>query len=230
MPTAYNQGPRLIGYVSIPFGLKDDIDYSRIYREAIFPAPNSVAPTDSQRIYLFREDEEEPPFESKHHARLEQYGFERSPNETRLREEIQKHIILADFMIADISVANPNVMLEVGFGQAIGKRIIYMTHGSAKAVPTNLGDLKRLLKYSLDKLDDLRLNLWAKIQDVTSDLEQEETLRFARQHGTQIRYYSERQKAPLEERFENARSTIQILTTNLTTLSANYREAILRAL
>lgn len=221
-------GQNIIGYVSIPFGKKERVDFTEIYVNGIFAASRRVAPSASPKVYLFREDEDLPEQTSIHRRRLEQWGYATQPTETRLREEIQRHIVLADFIIADISKANPNVMLEVGFAQALGKRIIYLTHNLRRDIPSNLGDLKRLVKYSIDKLNDLQVNLWAQIQSVLASLEDEYDA--ALHKGAYINYHAERQSMPLHERIENARNVIQILTTNLSTLNVNYRESVVKAL
>jgi hypothetical protein len=158
---------------------------------------------------------------------LKYFTKEKYPPETRLRDEIQKHILFSDFIIADISGSNPNVMLEVGFAQALGKRIIYITH-TFKKNPSNLSDLKRMYVYNPDKLDELKLNLWIKIQEVISEIDQED--QYLQERGGEIEYFPERQKMPLDVQLENAKEIIQILTTNLTTVSSNYRDSILKAI
>jgi hypothetical protein len=218
---------RIIGYVSISFGKKRNVNYTDIYTSAIFPAPRSVAMSEAKNICLFREDERVPQLEDRHKVRLERFGLNKIHAETRLRQEIQKHIVLSDFIIADISDLNPNVMLEVGFAQALEKRIIYITH-AFKKIPSNLGDLKRLYVYSLDNLEDLKINLWLKIKEVISETETEDQI--VKEHGGVIEYYPERQKMPLDEKLQNAKEVIQILTTNLTTVSSSYRNSILKAL
>ena len=218
---------KIIGYVSIPFGKKYGIDFTELYTTAIYPSPRTAASSEAQRVYLFREDEFLPALETRHKRRLDQFGFDTPVAETRLREEIQRHIVLSDFIIADISRSNPNVLLEVGFAQALGKRIIYLTHTRRKT-PSNLGDLKRFVVYSLENLEDLRINLWLRVREVISELETEQT--YFKEHGREIEYFPERQKMPLDERLENAKEVIQILTTNLATVSANYRDSILKAL
>ena len=220
-------GDRTIGYVSIPFGVKHDTDFTKIYTEGIAATFESLAPSDRKQVFLFREDERVPKLGVRHRRRLEQMGYSTHPVETRLREEIQKHIVLADFIVADISHANANVMLEVGFSQAIGKRIIYLTH-TIECNPTNLGDLKRFFVYQEGDLDHLRINLSLKINEVVSEVREE--ARENLDQGGDIEYFPERQKIPLDELLESAQSTIQILTTNLTTVSANYRESIMKAI
>ena len=218
---------RFVGYVSIPFGEKEGVDYSGIYTQAIVLAPKRVASSESTSVQLFREDEDLPELSETHEKRLVEYGIERYEAETRLRTEIQKHIILSDFVVADISNANANVMLEVGFAQALGKRVIYLTHGSSRDSPSNLGDLKRLIKYSVDNLGDLKITLWSKIMEVVGELAAAEDCE--REQGGAIQYYPARKKMPLDDLLEGATEVIQILTTNLTTVSANYRDAIIKA-
>lgn len=221
-----NANNRVICYVSIPFGIKADTDFTLIYKSGIAKTVQTHALGD-RNVILFREDEPQPELSTSHLHRLERHGYASQPLETRLREEIQKHIILADFIVADISHSIPNVMLEVGFAQALGKRIIYLTH-TYEQNPSNLGDLKRFLVYKKDDLDHLRINLSLKIDEVITETTAENA--GAKERGGEIEYFSERQKTPLAERLENAQHIIQILTTNLTTVSANYRETILKAI
>lgn len=221
-----------IGYVSIPFGKKPTsagktVDFTKIYTKAIFSAPTFAATSESTEVFLFREDEPEPVWDERHIRRVRQHQRSLQHIERRLREEIQNHIILADFVIADISLLNPNVMLEVGFAQAVGKRIIYVTHTPA-LFPSNLGDLKRRYDYNLQDLPNLSRNLWHKIRDVIEEVQSEESL--FEETGGGIEYYRDRKAIDLEERLATAKSIIQILTTNLTTVSANYVRAIVTAL
>ena len=217
----------IIGYVSMPFGVKRRIDFTGIYRTAIFPAPRMVAKGEPCEVFLFREDEDIPPLQSRHERRLDDFGRADRPPETRLREEIQRHIILADFVIADMSGNNPNVLLEIGFAQALSKRIIYLTQ-SFRQMPSNLGDLKRIIIYESDRLEQLKISLFFEIADITGDIKLDETK--LRERGGRIEYFPCRRDVELADKFRAAQHTIQILTTNLTTVSADYIDAIVEAI
>ncbi|MCX5799805.1 MAG: hypothetical protein NTX17_00195 [Candidatus Eisenbacteria bacterium] len=220
---------KFVGYVSIPFGIKHRDDFTELYKKAIFASTALVASGEPSNVCLFREDEEEPThlYEARHYRRLERFGRASVKPERRLRDEIQRHIILADFVIADISHLNPNVMLEVGFAQAIDKRIIYVTH-TPDQFPSNLGDLKRRYDYNTRDLFTLKRNLWHKISEVIEEVKHEDLLE--KEHGGTIEYFRERKKAALEDKFAKAQNVIQILTTNLMTVSAVYLVSILTAI
>lgn len=218
---------QMIGYVSIPFGKKHGADFTDIYKRAIFNAPEVAAASEPPGVSLFREDGEQPPLASRHKRRLEAFTRGQPSREVRLREEIQKHIVLADFVIADISHANSNVMLEVGFAQGIGKPIIYITH-TPDQIPSNLGDLGRRFDYNRADLPTLRRNLWHKIRALQDDIGYAEAS--ALEQGGNIQYFSDRRHVNLDQRLAEAQETIQILTTNLTTVSADYLDSIERAL
>jgi hypothetical protein len=213
----------MIGYVSIPFGKKHGVDFTDIYRRAIFSAPDVAAGSEPSGVALFREDGEQPQLASRHKRRLDTFTRGQPAREVRLREEIQKHIVLADFVVADISHANANVMLEVGFAQGIGKPIIYITH-TPENIPSNLGDLGRRFDYNRADLQTLKRNLWHKIRALQDDIGRAET--DALEQGGNIQYFSDRRHVHLDQRLAEARDTIQILTTNLTTVSADYLDSI----
>lgn len=218
---------RCIGYVSIPFGKKNGADFTEIYKTAIFPAPTIAATSESiGQVILFREDEKVPELDERHWRRLKESGLDGHPTEPALREEIQRHIILADFVIADFSHLNTNVMLEVGFAQAARKPIIYISH-TRDLWPSNLNNLKRIYYQQAD-LSTLKLNLWNRIQEVV--LQVRDTENALLQRGGRIEYARERRDIRLDDRFSSAERIIQILTTNLTTVSADFLTAITTAL
>lgn len=212
-----------IGYVSMPFGKQHGVNFDEVWESAIFTAPTAATSKGASRVLLFREDSGRPKVEERHRRRLDHYGRPSSRTETRLRDEIQNHIILSDFVVADISYSNPNVMLEVGFAQALRKRIIYITQ-TFEDNPANLGDLKRVFAYTASAYELLKYHLFTMIKQVVEEVTDEEA--FEKERGSHIHYFGQRQRIPLDERFADAKHIIQILTTNLTTVSANYIDSI----
>lgn len=211
-----------IGYVSTPFGNKSGTDFTKLYLEAIHPSPNVA--TGSSDVILFREDAARPPWQPHHRRRIERFQGGHQTHEWQLRQSIQENIVGSDFVIAVLTDFNPNVMLEVGFAQAQKKLIIYvLQRDQFESMPGNLANLKRLHLYKSP--DNLKLNLYARIQEVVDDLRlQHENIR---EHGGfSLDYYPDRDSIGLGQKFRDASKRIQILTTNLTTVSANFIDSI----
>lgn len=216
---------KYIGYVSMPFGKKNRVDFDHIYREAILPAPNAGG--EQNNVFLFREDVKRPKLELHHEVRVKRFRGDRTSTETQLRESIQENIVVSDFVIVNLTGCNPNVMLEAGFAQAQKKIIIYLLEKDQfKKLPTNLGNLKRLLLYG--DLGNLRYNLYLRIQEAITSLD--ERKREECETGGLIDYYVNRDAAGLSKKFAEATSRIQIITTNLTTVSANFIDSIEQAI
>ncbi len=214
-----------IGYVSMPFGKKFDTNFDKLYTEAIFPAP-SVA-TGEPLVRLFREDGSRPNWETIHRTRIERFRGGYKTHEWQLNQAIQDNIIGADFLIAVLTDFNPNVMLEVGFAQAQKKIVVYLLkRDQFPQLPANLANLKRLHLYQTT--DTMKLNLYNRMQEVVDDLRLEET-NVLSQGGFFLGYHVNRDAVRLVEKFRKASKKIQILTTNLTTVSANYIDSILFA-
>lgn len=214
-----------IGYVSTPYGEKNGTDFSRLYKEAIFPAP-TVA-TGETNIRLFREDSQRPSWEQRHLSRIEQFRGRAQTHEWQLRQSIQDNIIASDFIIAVLTDFNPNVMLEVGFAQAQKKIIIYLlVKNQFDNMPSNLANLKRLHLYKTP--DNLKLNLYNRIQEAVDDLkrQKEDLLNIGKD---QVDYYRDRDAVHLADKFLHANKLVHIITTNLTTVSANYIDQIAEA-
>lgn len=214
---------QIIGYVSTPFGQKGTTDFDELYKKAIHPAPNvAVAESD---IILFREDGSRPPWQVHHEGRIERYRGGHRSHEWQLRQSIQDNIIGSDFLIAVLTDFNPNVMLEVGFAQSQKKIIVYVLYKDQfDKMPANLANLKRLQLYLTPEA--LKCHLYTRIQEVVDDIKlQHEEIRES--GGFFLEYYSDRDSIGLIQKFRNARNKIQILTTNLTTVSANYIDSII---
>lgn len=70
---------------------------------------------------------------------------------------VQKHISLCDFAIADISEMNPNVMYEVGYAAALDKPVILLVERAVKP-PVNLS-ARHVIRYNRTDLNDLASQL-----------------------------------------------------------------------
>ncbi|MGH7929447.1 MAG: TRAFs-binding domain-containing protein [Candidatus Binatia bacterium] len=83
-------------FVAMPFGVKEKIDFNRVYEDYIKPALESAG------FEVFRADEEM-----------------RAGN---IRTDMFQELMLADLVVADLSIDNPNVWYELGVRHALRKR------------------------------------------------------------------------------------------------------------
>ena len=83
-------------FVAMPFGIKEDIDFNAVFRELIKPALEGAG------FEVFRADEEM-----------------RAGN---IRTDMFQELLLADLVVADLSIDNPNVWYELGVRHALRKR------------------------------------------------------------------------------------------------------------
>ena len=83
-------------FVAMPFGVKDCIDFNSVYDDYIKPALESAG------FEVFRADEEM-----------------RAGN---IRTDMFQELMLADLVVADLSIDNPNVWYELGVRHALRKR------------------------------------------------------------------------------------------------------------
>jgi len=114
-------------FVAMPFGVKKDgqgteIDFNRVYAELIRPALGAAG------LEVFRADEEERAGD--------------------IRTDMFQELLLADLVVADITLDNPNVWYELGVRHALRARGVVLISGGR--VPTAF-DLytDRKLRYSI---------------------------------------------------------------------------------
>ena len=114
-------------FVAMPFGVKQDsqgieIDFNRVYAELIRPALEAAG------LEVFRADEEERAGD--------------------IRTDMFQELLLADLVIADLTIDNPNVWYELGVRHALRARGVVLISGGR--VPTAF-DLytDRKLRYSI---------------------------------------------------------------------------------
>ncbi len=114
-------------FVAMPFGVKqdsqgNDIDFNRVYAELIQPALQAAD------LEVFRADEEE-----------------RSGD---IRTDMFQELLIADLVVADLTIDNPNVWYELGVRHALRARGVVIISGGR--VPTAF-DLytDRKLRYSI---------------------------------------------------------------------------------
>src|SRR5213593_4216323 len=83
-------------FVAMPFGNKEGIDFNKIYSDLIKPALESVG------FEVFRADQEQ-----------------RAGN---IRTDMFQELLLADLVVADLSIDNPNVWYGLGVRHALRAR------------------------------------------------------------------------------------------------------------
>jgi hypothetical protein len=84
--------------------------------------------------------------------------FKAAPN---IAANLQDLIRKATFVVADVSGANPNVMLEVGMAMGMGKLILLLSRTKALELPFDLA-AQQVAVYNPDDLSPVRryLELW----------------------------------------------------------------------
>jgi tetratricopeptide (TPR) repeat protein len=107
-------------FVAMPFGTKEGIDFNRVYEDLIKPA-------------------------------LEGAGFEvfRADKETRageIRKDMFQELLLADLVVADLSIDNPNVWYELGVRHALRARGVIQIFTRRERVPFDVST-DRALNY-----------------------------------------------------------------------------------
>src|SRR5215210_4044751 len=90
-------------FVAMPYGTKDEIDFNAVFRELIKPALESAG------FEVFRADEEM-----------------RAGN---IRTDMFQELLLADLVVADLSIDNPNVWYELGVRHALRARGVVIVCG-----------------------------------------------------------------------------------------------------
>src|SRR5207302_334962 len=107
-------------FVAMPFGNKEGIDFNKIYSDLIKPALESVG------LEVFRADEEL-----------------RAGN---IRIDMFQELLLADLVVADLSIDNPNVWYELGVRHALRPRGVVQIQGKREHLPFDIY-VDRVLRY-----------------------------------------------------------------------------------
>jgi tetratricopeptide (TPR) repeat protein len=118
---------RAHAFVAMPFGRKPgpdgtDVDYDRVYRELIAPAIEQAG------LSAFRADQE--------------------LSAGSILTGMFQELLIADLVVADLSIANPNVWYEVGVRHALRSRGVVLIFGGKSPSPFDLYT-DRKLRYSL---------------------------------------------------------------------------------
>lgn len=132
-------------FVAMPFGVKKDsqgnsIDFNRIYGELIQPALNAAG------LQGFRADEE-------HRA-------------GDIRADMFQELLLADLVIADITLDNPNVWYELGIRHGLRARGVVLIFGGEISTAFDLYT-DRKLRYHIQSGGPDPISVNADIQNLT---------------------------------------------------------------
>lgn len=118
---------KLHAFVAMPFGVKKDshgneVDFNRVFAELIKPALESAG------LDVFRADEEERAGD--------------------IRTDMFQELLIADLVVADLTLANPNVWYELGVRHALRARGVVIVCGGQVTTAFDLYT-DRKLRYGL---------------------------------------------------------------------------------
>jgi tetratricopeptide (TPR) repeat protein len=111
-------------FVAMPYGTKQGIDFDAVYRELIQPA------LQAQGFEVFRADQER-----------------RAGN---IRADMFQELLLADLVVAELSIDNPNVWYELGVRHALRARGVLQIQALRDYLPFDVY-VDRSLRYHLTK-------------------------------------------------------------------------------
>jgi hypothetical protein len=83
---------------------------------------------------------------------------------------IQQMLREADFVIADITGANANIMVEVGIALGMGKRLLLLSQSRSSGLPSDLVAMQ-VAVYQPEDVDSVRKYLMLWLRDVLADRE-----------------------------------------------------------
>jgi tetratricopeptide (TPR) repeat protein len=115
-------------FVAMPFGTKEGIDFNRVYLELIKPA------LEEERFDVFRADEEQRAGE--------------------IRTDMFQELLLADLVVADLSIDNPNVWYEMGVRHALRSRGIVQIKSKRDYMPYDVYTDRTLSYHIKDGVPD----------------------------------------------------------------------------
>jgi tetratricopeptide (TPR) repeat protein len=110
----------LHAFVAMPFGIKDDINFDRIYADLIKPALEAAG------LEAFRADGEMQAGE--------------------IRKDMFQELLLADLVVVDASIDNPNVWYELGVRHALRERDVVVIACRDGRLPFDIAT-DRVLRY-----------------------------------------------------------------------------------
>lgn len=139
-------------------------------------------------------------------------------------EHLHKHLFQTDICLCDITNYNPNVLYEIGYARAIGKKTIIIRQQEG-AIPIDIAD-KYVQTYSMEKLASL--SQWLEIAIVKA-VDAVVTKRASNRPSYDITCYSDRQSADIGEKIEEAEERIDIIETNVSSVVGTYLDYLKKA-
>lgn len=115
-------------FVVMPFGTKEGIDFNAVYRDYIKPALEDL------EYEVFRADEEQRAGE--------------------IRADMFQELLLADLVVADLSIDNPNVWYELGVRHALRSRGVVLIQGARDHQPFDIYTDRKLRYHVKDGVPD----------------------------------------------------------------------------
>ncbi len=115
-------------FVAMPFGTKEGIDFNRIYLELIKPA------LEEEGFEVFRADEERRAGE--------------------IRTDMFQELLLADLVVAELSIDNPNVWYEMGVRHALRARGVVQIKSKRERMPFDIYTDRTLSYHVKDGVPD----------------------------------------------------------------------------
>jgi len=143
----------------------------------------------------------------------------------RLVEHVHRHIEDADFCIADITGANPNVMYEIGFAQALKKEVIVIRQVGGD-LPVDISD-RYIFDYAQDDLEALTQQL---ARGVLQAIKIQQSEQRVIKDSYPVTCFRSRHQADINSAIDSAESHFDILETNLSAICDNYLSRILASL
>jgi hypothetical protein len=154
-----------------------------------------------------------------HKANLELKGLQ-------FAEHLHRHLTEADICLCDITGTNPNVMYEIGYARAIGKKTIIIRQTGQK-IPVDITD-KYVQEYTASDLPSLGEFLETAI---VKAIEAVLTRRSSARPQYPVVCFQDRKSSDLGEAIRNAAERIDILETNVSTIvGGQYLPDIVHAL
>jgi tetratricopeptide (TPR) repeat protein len=124
---------KLHAFVAMPFGQKDGpdgqpIDFNRIYAEYIQPGLQAAG------LAVFRADEEQAAGD--------------------IRSDMFQELLIADLVLADLTIDNPNVWYELGVRHALRARGVVLVQGPRAGTPFDIYTDRKLRYHLKDGVPD----------------------------------------------------------------------------
>src|SRR5262245_20730203 len=111
-------------FVAMPYGVKDSVDFNRVYADYIKPALEGAG------FEVFRADEEK--------------------RAGSIHEDMFQELLLADLVVADLSIDNPNVWYELGVRHALRPRGVLQMQCAREYMPFDVYG-QRTLRYHVKR-------------------------------------------------------------------------------